>query len=370
MRLVHLTRDFPPRSTGGISTAVGGLSAALARAQHPQLVLSFDAWRPRRGVAGPVVPPRPTGSNPVVIRLGHDEQLADALSQAAAFGCDTALVHHGMLWPAARQLAERTGCRLVLVAHVLQAEQLAVLGATRSTISLRAQEEALAEAEVILAPSRFAAQALRARYPRCSERVRVIGWALPTAPASIGDPSSPPVLLMVGRLSLIKGSDTLVAAAPRMLAELPTARLVVVGGVPENPRAQRRWERDLAAIERLELTGWCDPAALRAWYRKARVVIIPSRLETFGLVALEAMHAGVPVVATTAGALPELISDGVTGRLVPPDDPAALAAAVLPVVRDPALALRYATAGQALVRREYCWDRRLPAIINALPGRH
>ena len=146
--------------------------------------------------------------------------------------------------------------------------------------------------------------------------VNRLGAATPT-------PADGPVLA-VGRLMAEKGFDVLIEAVALMpAAERP--ELVIVGDGP-----------DRALLEALALrrgvgarfTGAVAPSEIGDWYRRARLVCVPSRREGFGMVVAEAVAAGRPVVATAVGAAPQFITDGTNGRLVPPDDIEALSTAL------------------------------------------
>ena len=164
-------------------------------------------------------------------------------------------------------------------------------------------------------------------------RLRVVHYGLDELPrpwpGGAEGPELPPdarVLLAVSRLTAQKGLDV----AVRALAGLDRTVLVVLGDGPER--------EPLAALARslgvdLRLPGRVGDVA--AWYRRADLLVHPARWEGFGLALLEAMLAALPVVATRVSSIPEIVEDGVTGRLVPPDDPAALRAAIEGVLADP-----------------------------------
>lgn len=155
--------------------------------------------------------------------------------------------------------------------------------------------------------------------------------------AALGLPEQVPVVGAVGRLRAQKGFEVLGQAALLMAADHPSARFVVLGTGEERHRLE---EPDCA---RLELLGArADAAALMGAFT---VLAVPSRYEAFGLVAVEAMHAGVPVVASEVDGLPEVLGD--TGVLVPPEDPAALAQALGSLLADPAERARLGEAGRA-----------------------
>jgi glycosyltransferase involved in cell wall biosynthesis len=170
-------------------------------------------------------------------------------------------------------------------------------------------------------------QVERVGLPR--EKVEVIQYGLDDMPQPWGvnppDPVPPDahVLLAVCRLEPQKGVDTAITALP----QLPGAHLVVLGEGPERARLE-----SLARTLRVPvyLPGRVPDVA--AWLRRADVLVHPVRWEGFGLAVLEAMLAGLPVVASNVSSLPELVGDA--GILVPPDDPFALAAAVHQVSAD------------------------------------
>jgi glycosyltransferase involved in cell wall biosynthesis len=131
------------------------------------------------------------------------------------------------------------------------------------------------------------------------------------------------VLLAVARLTPQKGVDVAVRALPSLPADTV---LVVLGEGPERPVLEHL-ARVLGVEGRVFLPGRVPDVA--AWLRRATLLVHPARWEGFGLGVLEAMLAGLPVVASRVSSLPELVVEGETGLLVPPDDEQALAAAIV-----------------------------------------
>jgi glycosyltransferase involved in cell wall biosynthesis len=140
----------------------------------------------------------------------------------------------------------------------------------------------------------------------------------------------------------------------------------------EGPLRQRleQWRAGLAHPEAVELRGHLED--LVPFYQGLDVLVLPSLAEGFGLVAAEAGACGVPVVATRASSLPEIIEDGATGLLVPPGDAHALAAALAHVLRDDELAARLGAAARTRVARLFdrdaCLDRLLTLTGAAIPA--
>lgn len=135
-----------------------------------------------------------------------------------------------------------------------------------------------------------------------------------------------PLLLGLGRLSQEKGFDRLVRAIPEVLARVPDATLLLAGEGPERA-ALERLAAAAAPPERIQFLGRVEDVA--NLLRAVNVVCVPSRSEGLGLAAIEAMAAGVPVVAAAVGGLLEVVEDGVTGRLAAPDGLAARIAELL-----------------------------------------
>jgi glycosyltransferase involved in cell wall biosynthesis len=179
-----------------------------------------------------------------------------------------------------------------------------------------------------------------------ARKVEVVHYGLDSLPEPWGDagdvplPTGARVLLCVGRLAPQKGVDVAVRALAQIRESEPRAVLVVLGEGPERTRLEAM------AGEGVFLPGRVGDVA--TWYRRAELIVHPARWEGFGLALLEAMLAGRPLVATRAGAAPEIVVDGETGLLVPPDDPNALAEAVTSALAHP---IRAATLGQAGLAR-------------------
>jgi glycosyltransferase involved in cell wall biosynthesis len=174
-----------------------------------------------------------------------------------------------------------------------------------------------------------------------ASKVETIHYGLDEPPAAWGTnppddvPANARIVLSTSRLTEQKGIDVAVAA----LSLLPDDVVLVVLG--EGP------ERKHLEAPRVFLPGRVPDVA--AWLRRAAVYVQPARWEGFGLGVLEAMVCGLPVVASNVSSLPELVDDGVTGLLVPPDDPAALAAGIERALLEPSMG----AAGRERARHEF-----------------
>ncbi|HKS47902.1 MAG TPA: glycosyltransferase [Amycolatopsis sp.] len=167
-------------------------------------------------------------------------------------------------------------------------------------------------------------------------------------------------IVNVGRLVPRKGFDTVIHA----LAGVPDTELVIAGGpergrLADDPEARRLRKLAVHAgvADRVRLLGQVSRRDMPALLRSADVVACTPWYEPFGIVPLEAMGCGVPVVAAAVGGLIDTVVDGVTGELVPPKRPDVLAATLRRLLDDPALREAYGIAGMDRARSRYSWDR-------------
>jgi glycogen(starch) synthase len=185
------------------------------------------------------------------------------------------------------------------------------------------------------------------------------GWRPSTSAVrttrSAHSPEGAPVVVYFGRLEWEKGVHDLLAALPRVRRAFPGTRLVVAGQ-GRQASALEAQSRKLRVRRSVDFAGHLPDRALVALLAAADVVVLPSRYEPFGIVALEAAAAGAPLVASTAGGLAELVVDGVTGLSVTPGDVEGIAEAVRAVLTDPAAAARRAKAAKARLSAEFNWQ--------------
>ena len=186
-------------------------------------------------------------------------------------------------------------------------------------------------------------------------------------------PADAAVILFVGRIQPLKGPDVAIRALHAL--DRPEALLVIVGGA-SGAEGEGEYLRARQLVDELGLgdrVRFVDPQPhhiLSSYYRAADVVIVPSRSESFGLVALEAAACGIPVVASAVGGLQSLVDEGATGFLVPRRDPTLFAHRIGRILDDPLLAASMSVAAAQRARR-YTWSfaaarlRRLYADLTA-----
>ncbi len=226
-----------------------------------------------------------------------------------------------------------------------------------------ARERALYhEAQHVFAMSVYAKDSLTDFYGLASGRVTAVGGGVNIA--VMAPPPRPPAghsptVLFIGKEFKRKGGDSLLVAFRQVRAALPGARLRIIG------TGSVRAEPGVEVIGRIG-----DRALLARYYAEATVFCLPSRYDPFPGVLMEAMAHGVPCVSTMVCGIPEIVVAGETGLLVPPDDSAALAAALLRLLTDPAYAAQLGAAGRRRTEAHLDWDRVVERMAPVLDGLH
>jgi starch synthase len=378
MRVDVVTREYPPEVYGGAGVHVAELVAAL-RPSIDVVVRCFGMPRDEDDVHAYLVPPQLTTANPALATLGVDLQIAQDVE-----GAD--LVHsHTWYANGAGHLAKLLhGIPHVVTAHSLEplrpwkAEQLG--GGYR--ISSEIERTAFEAADAVIAVSHGMRSDILRSYPAIDPaRVRVVHNGIdldrwhpvddPEIVRNYGIDPTRPSVIFVGRITRQKGLPYLLAAA-RLLA--PEVQLILCAGAPDTPEILAEVQAGVSALQ-AERTGviWIEKLLsqpeLAALLSASTTFVCPSVYEPLGIVNLEAMACGLPVVGTATGGIPEVVADGVTGRLVPiqqvddgtgtPVDPeqfvSDLAAALSAVVADPAAARLMGIAGRRRAEAEFSW---------------
>lgn len=218
-------------------------------------------------------------------------------------------------------------------------------------------EQALRNADWITANSAAVLAEARQSAPEIISRSSLIynGLDVPTLPPE-PLPCGTPRLLCLGRLAEEKGFDLTLDAFALLRNSFPHARLTIAGDGPVRPALERQ-AAELGVTQSVHFVGWVAPDKVPALMNTATVVVMPSRHEGFGLVALEAALMARPIVATRVGGLPEVVAHQQTGLLVERDDSKALAEALSVLLADPQMAAQMGQAGRHRAQQMFRWDR-------------
>lgn len=362
--------------SGGMNVYVRELSAALAhrRVDCSVYVRRFAADLPPevhvepglRVVHVPAGPPElPKEALPDTLDAFTEGVLTDIGRNG---GVDAVHAHYWLSGVAGHRIKHALDRPLVTTFHTL-ARVKEALGEPELPDRARAEEEVIACSDVICANGPAEADELVRLYGAPADRVEIVAPGVEHALFSPGDPEGAraalglgrePVLLFVGRVQPLKGLDLAVQTLDALGNHAAPAKLLVVGG-PSGPqgRAELARVRSLVASAGLgDRVRFVDPQPhhrLATYYRAADVVLVPSRSESFGLVALEAAACGAPVVAAEVGGLKALIRHGRTGYLVPDRDRASWASHTQEILHDPLTAAAMALEAVAEARG-YSWE--------------
>nr|WP_206024254.1 glycogen synthase [Rhodococcus sp. 14C212] len=367
-----MTREYPPEVYGGAGVHVTELVAQLRRLCEVD-VHCMGAPRDGAFVHGP--DPELAGANPALTTLSAELRMAHAAS-----GADVVHSHTWYTGLAGHLAAELYDVPHVLTAHSLEprrpwkAEQLG--GGYR--VSSWSERNAVEHADAVVAVSAGMRLDVLDAYPFVDPaRVHVVRNGIDTGvwhpgPAGPGEPSAlerigvdsdRPIVAFVGRITRQKGVGHLIAAAHDVD---PGIQLVLCAGAPDTPEIAAETEQAVAELERRRgnvfwVREMLPTESVREILSAASVFVCPSVYEPLGIVNLEAMACETAVVASDVGGIPEVVEDGVTGRLVhynsyePRAYEQALAAAINEVAGDAALAAEMGRAGRVRAIAEFSW---------------
>jgi alpha-maltose-1-phosphate synthase len=375
LRVALLTREYPPEVYGGAGVHVTYLARELA----PLVDLAVHCQGADRPDAVAHRPwDRLAGANQALQVVSADLSMAAAVS---APGGPAQLVH-SHTWYA--NLGGHLASMLYGIPHVMTMHSLEALRPWKAEqlgggyqVSTWCERTSAASAAAVVAVSDGMRADILSAYPEISaERVRVIRNGIDTDEYR-PDPGtgvlerhgvdlSRPYVIFVGRITRQKGVPVLLRAASGLI---PEAQLVLLAGAADTPE-QLAEVTELVAGLRASRSGviWIPemlskPEVIQL-LTHATVFAIPSVYEPLGIVNLEAMACGTAVVGSRTGGIPEVVADGETGLLVPPDEPRPLADALNALLRDPARARAMGQAGRKRAVAEFGW----PAIAAQTAG--
>jgi starch synthase len=359
MKVVLLSMEYPPNIYGGVGVHVGNMASALSKLMEVEVRTKwFPRARKMPGVRLYNVPKVPGKAGPAVEALKLDQEMvADPI--------DADIIHtHTWYMNMAGALAKKLhGIPAVATVHSLEplrpwkAEQLG----RGYELSKWMEREGLLACDRVIAVSEGMKKDIMKCYPIPASRISVVYNGIDPAVyrrrcdarllRRLG--VRPPYVLFVGRLTRQKGVFDLLEASRKFL---PGTQLVLATGKPDEPGILDDLKRAVKgrddALWINSMLGQADTIAL---YSGAGVAVTPSVYEPFGIVVVEAMACGAPVVASAVGGIREIVQSGRSGLLVPPANPRALAGAVNRLLSDKGLAGKLASNARRRVEERFTW---------------
>ncbi len=387
------------KDTGGMNVYVRDLTRYLGRRgvgvdvftrsqdEHVPHVLHNLGYG-NRIVHIPAGPEHPTDKDQLADYLPEFVERVLAFANAKGIYYDLIHSHYWLSGLAALELKATWDIPVIQMFHTLAMMKSRVARSPEeaaSELRLQAEHRLLAETDRVVAATQAELAQFQWLYKADTERVVVIPPGVDTgrfypidsdeSREFVGVEPDQKMILFVGRIEPLKGIDTLLEAI-KLLDEQgvlgePPLYLAIIGGDPGETRAQRTAEmvrlqelcREMEIGHLVTFLGKRDQDTLQYYYSAAEVVVIPSHYESFGLVALEAMACGTPVVASETGGLVFLVRDGETGFHVPAGDAAALAARLRELLENASLR---ETLGERAAEYavQYAWPLIADKIVN------
>lgn len=357
--------EYPPHVVTGVSTHVRGLARALVASGHDVVVLTpsthdspdvadDDGVRVRRAA---IDLPWIDESDVVASTASANHHLVTLTGELDGWTPD---VVHGHDWTtgwAAHSIARVTHTPLVVTMHGTEHSRHSGHVPPGEPSSIHAIEYWLAwAADLVMCSSRFMASSVLAAFEIDTSRVRLVpggidaeSWAAP--PHIVREP----LVMSWGRVLYEKGFQVIAQAMARLRGHVPDLSAVIAGRGPY--LAELQSQIDVEGVNDLvQLAGFVPDIELRATLHRAGCVVIPSLYEPFGVVALEALAAGAPVIAADTGGLHEILADTGAALLFEPGNDAQLADAIERVLTDSTLAQSLTTRARELVQGTYSWE--------------
>lgn len=372
--ILMLAWEFPPLVVGGLSRAVYDLSRHLAEKQCDVHVVTREvpdapSYELMDGVhvhrVALIHSVTPFGFMDWVFQMNAAmSDGVDALvSKGLAF--DFLHAHDWLVYPAAQDIKQAFGCPLIVTIHAT--EHGRNHGRIQGELPQRIHEmeyRLAEEAEHVIVCSNSMVQEVEQIFSLPRRKITMIpnGVELGAEPAAIQNlskstvpASEPPLLFYVGRLVYEKGIHVLIEAMPRILHTVPDAKLIIAGTGPMKQELERQVQA-IGLSEHVHFAGFVQDEMRDALIQSARVCVFPSLYEPFGIVALEAMRFGTPVVVSDTGGLAEIVDHGVDGYKALPGHVESLAWHITDMLSHPDHAAEMAARALYKVRTQYDWN--------------
>jgi glycogen synthase len=369
VRILHVTWEYPPLVVGGLAPHVHGIATAQAAAGHHVVVLTrhhpdapddavIDGVRVVRAHSDlPWVPEEQFETQ--VISANH--KLVQLTATIRPWAPEVIHAHDWLVAWAADTISALSGAPIVATVHATERGRHHGQITNRTSAGVDAAEWWMTyQAKQVICCSTYMVNEVTTAWELPAAKVSMIpngvtgaDWRLPAAsvPPRVGGP----LVVSWGRLQYEKGFHVLLDAVALMGDDAGDIEVVIVGRGTYTEDLRRK-TLELGLADRVHFAGFVSDHDLKVMLHQAACAVIPSLYEPFGIVALEALAAGAPLVASTAGGLAEVLGGTNAARLVEPDNAEQLADAITATIRDVAATKLGQERGATLVDTRYAWS--------------
>ncbi|MTV26987.1 glycosyltransferase family 4 protein [Nitriliruptoraceae bacterium ZYF776] len=374
MRILVLSWEYPPRVVGGLGRHVHALTRSLVEQGHQVHVVTRDhPDAPPEELVGDVHVTRVSEAPPVIPFddlvawvLAFNNRVQSAAARIVAeHDVDVIHAHDWLVAYAAAGLKDSTGVPLVATVHATEyGRHQGYLPGPMNKLIHQIEWWLTYEARRVVTCSAYMREQVSRIFELPADKVDVIPNGVAVADFALPDaevaafrrtltPDGEKLVLFAGRLEYEKGVQTVLHAIEHVQDAVGPVR-VLIAGVGTYSQELRRLVDELEVADRVRFTGFLEDHALRLHYAAADVAVAPSIYEPFGLVAVEAMACGTPVVVGDTGGLREIVADG-HGLSFPPQDERQLAGRLVEVLSDPSLVDDLVERGRDRIQQRYDW---------------
>ncbi len=378
MRILHISSEYPPQQIFGLGRYVSDLSREQVAQGHEVAVLTnslggVDRDLVDRGVhvhrvEYPPPPMPPTPAAPVTAFNVHLQQRAWSLGRKGLGDPEVVVSHDWLTALAGHHIAGRLGLPHLWTVHdLVHGKRFGTVTQLDDRIAHSIERWATRKADLILVNSGAIGDEIAKVHGAAKDRVELLHPGIDLTACETSQDESrlrmfrscfakpdESLVTFTGRLDLEKGIDTLVNGFSMLRRRLPNVRLAIAGrGALQTTIEEHIRKLDLGGA--VTLCGYLEGQVLRSFYSISDVHVCPSHYEPFGLVALEAMAVGTPVIVSDTGGLRDIVSTSKVGRRFPVRDSEALGDSLFELLNNPTLRRRLGRAGRDHVRGKFAW---------------
>jgi len=379
VRILQICSEYPPQKVFGLGRYVSDLSRELATQGHEVHVLTnslggvgkdvLDRGVQVHRVEFPPPPMPPTPAAPLLAFNVHLQQRATSLGLEGLGNPEVVVSHDWLTAIAGARIARRLDLPHVWTVHdTVHGKRFGKLEGMEDGVSHAVELWAMREANLILVNSTAIAEEITRVHGADPVRVELLHPGIEPAACmshqseerlaafrSVLAQQDELLVTFTGRLDLEKGVDTLINAFALLKSRLPKARLAIAGRGVLRPTIEEHLKK-LHLEREVTLCGYLEGQVLRSFYQVSDIQVCPSHYEPFGLVALEAMAVGTPVVVSGTGGLRDIVSSTKVGRRFSPRNPGELADTLYELANSPGLRRQIGEAGRKHVLQQFAWS--------------